>query len=67
MVAAADIVLGTVQYGTATTGSPFVGRITPAAGSVVITIRNGLTNDASLNGTIKIGFVVVKQSTNGSD
>lgn len=67
MVAAADIVLATVQYGTATLGSPFVARITPAAGSVAIVVRNGGTTDVALNGTIKVGFVVVKQSALGSD
>lgn len=67
MIAAADIVLVTVGYGTATTGSPMVNRVTPAAGSVAIRIRNGATTDTVLNGTLKIGFVVVKQSANGND
>lgn len=67
MVAAADLVFATVQYGTATTGSPFVSRITPAAGSVVILVRNGASTDSVLNGTVKIGFFVLKQNANGSD
>ena len=67
MIAAADVVLVTVGYGTATTGSPMVNRVTPAAGSVAIRIRNGGTTDAVLNGTLKIGFVVVKQSPLNSD
>lgn len=67
MIAAADIVLPTVQYGSATTGSPWIARVTPAAGSVVIVVRNGATTDAVLNGTIKIGFLVIKQSVTGSD
>lgn len=67
MIAAADIVLASVQYGTSTTGSPWIGRITPAAGSVVIFVRNGVSTDAVLNGTIKISFLVVKQSANGND
>ena len=67
MVGAADIVLASVAYGTATTGSPVVTRITPAAGSVVIIVRNGVTGDAALNGTIKVSFLVIKQSANDAD
>ena len=69
MVAAADIVFATVQLGTSTVGNPFVQRVTPAAGSVVIIVRNGTNNDQSstLNGTLKIGFLVIKQSVQGAD
>lgn len=68
MIGAADVVLASVQYGTSTTGSPYVARVTPAAGSVVIIVRNGQSSvDAVLNGTLKISFLVVKQSANGSD
>ena len=68
MVTATDLVLANVQYGTATTGAPLVSRVTPGSGSVVIIVRNGtIGTDAALNGTIKIGFVVIKQSALGSD
>lgn len=68
MIEATDLVFATVQLGTATTGHPYVRRITPASGSVVISIGNSPdTNVASYNGTLKIGFLVVKQSANGSD
>lgn len=68
MVEATDLVFATVQYGTATTGHPYVRRITPASGSVVISIGNSPdTNVAAYNGTLKIGFLVIKQSANGSD
>lgn len=57
-IAATDIVLVTVNHGTNTTQGLAVGKVAPAAGSVVIDIKN--TNAGALNGTIKIGFVVVK-------
>lgn len=66
MVAAADLVFATVQLGSATTGEPLVESITPAAGSVVIIIRNN-HGSAAFNGTIKIGFLVVKQNVNDAD
>lgn len=68
MVAAADLVYATVQNGSNTTGAPFIRTITPAAGSVVIVVRNGQgVVDTSLTGTLKIGFFVIKQSVTGSD
>ena len=58
-IAAADIVFASVNNGTNTTEGLAVNRVTPAAGSVAIRIRN--TNAAAaLNGTIKISFQVVK-------
>ena len=58
-VAAADLVFVSVNNGTNTTEGLAVNRVTPAAGSVAIRIRN--TNAAAaLNGTIKISFQVVK-------
>jgi hypothetical protein len=66
MIAAGDVVLASVKYGTSTTGSPVVTQVTPAAGSVVIIVQN-IAASAAVNGTLKISFVVVKQSLNGSD
>lgn len=66
MIGAGDVVLASVQNGTNTAGALFLGPVQPAAGSVVITVRNG-SGQGSLNGTIKIGFMVVKQSALGSD
>ena len=56
-IKAGSIVMVTVGKGTATTGEPAVHFVTPAAGSVVIAIRNDAAA-AALNGTITIGFVV---------
>ena len=60
-VAAADVVLASVAYGTATAGSPAVTRVTPGAGSVVILVQN-VHASAALDGTIKVSFLVVKAS-----
>lgn len=57
-IAAADIVLVTVS--TTGTGNPVVCEITPAAGSVVITIQN-IHASAAFSAALKISFVVVKQ------
>lgn len=58
-IAAADLVLVSVAMGTATTGEPVVGIVTPGAGSCAIVITNRAAA-AALNGTIVISFVVVK-------
>lgn len=55
-ILATDLVLASVQYGTSTTGSPAITRVTPAAGSVVILVQN-VHASAALNGTIIISFV----------
>jgi hypothetical protein len=58
-IAATDTVLVTVGKGTATTGTPKVADVTPGAGSVVITIQN-IAAAAAINGTLVIGFLVMK-------
>ena len=60
-IAAADIVLASCRYmgGTNTTVGPAVVTVTPAAGSVVINVRNTHASSA-LNGTIVVDFVVIK-------
>lgn len=59
LIAAADQVYVSVNNGTNTQGTPVVSTVAPAAGSVVITIKN---DHASLafNGTIKVMFLLVK-------
>jgi hypothetical protein len=54
-----DIVLVSVQNGTNSAGDPTVLRVTPANGSVVITIKNTHAANA-LNGTLKISFASLK-------
>lgn len=58
-IAAADIVLASVAYGTATAGTPVVTRVTPGAGSVEILVKNDHATVA-FDGTIVISFVVFK-------
>lgn len=60
-VAAADQVFASVQNGTNTTAMPYITTVTPAAGSVVIKVRNGHASVA-LNGTVKVAFFVVKNA-----
>lgn len=57
-VTAASVVFASVANGTNTTVEPIVTRVTPAAGSVVIIVRN-VHASAALNGTIKISFAVI--------
>jgi len=58
-IAAADMVIATVQNGTNTTEGLSVQRVQPAAGSVVIRVRNTHASSA-LNGTIVVKFLVIK-------
>ncbi|PZU22216.1 MAG: hypothetical protein DI589_12085 [Shinella sp.] len=58
-IAASDLVFASVALGTATTGTPAVARVTPAAGSAVIVIQN-IHASAALNGTIVVSYAVVK-------
>jgi hypothetical protein len=59
VIAAADVVLASVGYGSCTTGTPVVASILPGAGSVVIVIQN-IAAAAVFNGTLIINFVVLK-------
>ncbi len=58
LIAATSIVFATVQFGSATTGEPVVGLITPGTGSATIEIKN-VAASAAFNGTIKISFLVI--------
>lgn len=58
-VAAADQVFASVQNGTNTQGTAAVQTVAPAAGSVVIIVKNTHATQA-FNGTIVISFMVVK-------
>ena len=57
LIKAQSQVFVSVGKGTATAGEPVVQFVTPAAGSVVILIRN-VAAAAALNGTITINFAV---------
>lgn len=54
-IAATDQVFVSVALGTATTGQPTVGTVTPAAGSLVIQIVNR-DGAAAVNGTLVVSY-----------
>jgi len=58
-IAVGDLVFVTVGWGTNSQGETVVARVQPGAGTVTILIRNSHASQA-LNGTLLIGFVVVK-------
>lgn len=58
-IAAADMVFASVSQGTNTTEGLAINRITPAAGSVVIRVRNTHAS-AALNGSVVVSFWVLK-------
>lgn len=59
-VAAGDLVFVTVGNGTNTQGTPMLGLVTVTANTVVIKVANKHASSEALNGTLKIGFMVVK-------
>ena len=58
-IAATDLVFVSLAMGTATTGTPVVTTVKPAAGSVVVIIQN-IHASAALNGTIILSYWTVK-------
>jgi hypothetical protein len=58
-VAATDIVFASVQNGTNSAGLAHIATVTPAAGSLVVIVRNAHAS-AAFNGTVKVAFVVFK-------
>lgn len=66
MIAATDMVFASVQYGSSTTGTPAIATVAPGAGSVVIIVQN-IHASAALNGTLKISYILIKQSVSDSD
>ena len=54
-----DQVQVVVWFGTSTTGQPVLLRSTPGAGNVVIILKN-IDGAAAFNGTLKVGFAVLK-------
>lgn len=59
-IAAGDLVFVTVGNGTNTQGTPMLGAVTPAAGSCTIKVINKHASAEAFNGTLKVGFMVVK-------
>ena len=59
-VEATDIVFASVSNGTNTQGTPMIGRVQPAAGSLVVQVINKHASAQAFNGTVKVSFMVVK-------
>lgn len=59
-IAATDLVFVTLGNGTNTQGTPTVTRVVPGASSVAIKVSNLHATAEALNGTLKIGFMVIK-------
>ncbi len=59
-IAATDVVLASLANGTNTQGTPVIGRVTPADGSVAIVVHNKHATAQALNGTLKVAFAVIK-------
>lgn len=58
-IKAGDLVFASVQNGTNTQGTPMIGTVTPANGSVVIQVINKHASAEALNGTLKIAFAAL--------
>lgn len=58
-IVATDIVLVSLGNGTNAAGAPVITTVTPAAGSVVVVVKN-VHASAALNGTLTFSYSVVK-------
>ena len=58
LITADSIIVASAGLGSSTDGTPGIGGVTPAVGSVVITVTNLHAADA-FNGTIKIAFAIL--------
>lgn len=58
LITANSVVMASAGLGTSTAGTPGIGGVTPAAGSLVITVTN-LHSANAFNGTIVINYMVV--------
>lgn len=58
-IKANSLVFATVADGTNTQGTPMIGQVNPADGSVVIEVINKHATAEAFNGTVEISFFVV--------
>jgi hypothetical protein len=58
-IRASDIVFASVANGTNSQGTPIIVRVTPAAGSLVIIVRNAHDSAQALNGTLVVSFAAM--------
>jgi len=59
-IAAGDLVFVTVADGTNTQGTPMLGEVNPGSSTCTIKVINKHASAEAFNGTLKIGFFVVK-------
>jgi hypothetical protein len=59
-IAATDLCFGSIANGTNTQGTPMIVRMTPAAGSLVILVKNMHDSAQALNGTIVVTYVALR-------
>lgn len=59
-IAATDLCFGSIANGTNTQGTPMIVRMTPAAGSLVILVKNMHDAAQALNGTIVVTYVALR-------
>lgn len=59
-VAAGDLVIAQIVGGTNTAGSAMIKSVTVAANTITVVIRNAHHTTGAFNGTIQIGFTVIK-------
>lgn len=62
MIEAADVVMASVANGTNTQGTPMIGKVSPAAGSLVIEVINKHATAQAFNGTVVVSFQAFKAS-----
>lgn len=58
-IAATDQVMASVQYGSASAGTPAIAMVDPSAGSLKVVVQN-IHASAALNGTLLISFIAFK-------
>jgi hypothetical protein len=68
MIEIGDVIVGSAEKGTSTAGDPQLKSVSVGAGTAIFKVRNSTDEvSAAFNGTIKVKFLVIKQSANGSD
>lgn len=65
IVGSADFILASIYKLSMTTGTPVISTISPNAGSFTVVISN--TGSGTFNGTLRLGFIVIKQTALDAD
>lgn len=62
-IKADSVVFVTVEDGTNTQGTPMIGQVKPGAGTLTVEVINKHATAEALNGTLKLRFFVVSNTT----